>query len=54
MTEEKSENVDVENMSINIKNSALHQHAIEHQHKINWEEWKIITKDPDWYRLLVC
>ena len=53
MTEEKSENVNAENISINIKNSALNPHAIEHQHKINWEEWKIITKDPNWYRVHV-
>ncbi|CAF4079079.1 unnamed protein product, partial [Rotaria sp. Silwood1] len=53
MTEENNENVDIENKSINIKNSALHQHAIERQHKINWEEWKIITADPNWYRLRV-
>ncbi|CAF3875058.1 unnamed protein product, partial [Rotaria sp. Silwood1] len=53
MTDENNENVDIENKSINVKNSALHQHAIEHQHKINWDEWKIITTDPNWYRLRV-
>ena len=33
--------------------SALYKHQIEKNHTINWNDWKIISKDCKKYRLLV-
>lgn len=36
-----------------LMKSALYKHNIEKNHKINWSDWKIISKDRKRYRLLV-
>ncbi|CAF1524077.1 unnamed protein product [Rotaria sordida] len=33
--------------------SAIHQHELTYKHKINWEDWEIISKDSNSYRLRV-
>jgi hypothetical protein len=37
----------------NIIKSALKQHEFNHNHKINWTDWNIISKDTKYYQLLV-
>ena len=36
-----------------LKRSALFKHQLETNHRINWKEWKIISKADKKYRLLV-
>ncbi|CAF1531073.1 unnamed protein product [Adineta steineri] len=51
---DEEENEDTQETStITDKNSALYKHQLNTGHHLNWEAWKILSKDSHKYRLLI-